>query len=339
MRVVRLATAPRPAVEEDFFAREAAVPDEDFAEGLFFAGLFEEVFDRELEVLGFLRTVADLRDDEREREDFEDVFFFDFDAPRAAADFRPVFLARLELFDLLAALPAAFFFFVFFATRFPPLPGPRRSPDHTIRILSNRDGDRVLITVLPAGLRIEVKPLVRSRRQRRRLALMAAGLVGAALFAAARLAFIWEAGLRKGDYSQIPLPVLIALSAAVGLSTPLVLLGLAALAFAEELVEVGPAEVVIRTAAFEATTVRRIDRSALECWRETLLPLPPWWTWSVARLAARASGRFYPLAAMAGPREKRKIGAALARATGTPFVDDFGRELPRAARLLNSFSD
>lgn len=168
---------------------------------------------------------------------------------------------------------------------------------------------------------------------------MAAGLVAAALFAAALLAFIWEAGLRKGDYSQIPLPVLIVLSAAVGLSTPLVLLGLAALAFAEEIVEVGPLEIVIRTAAFESATVRRIDRQALECWRETLLPLPPWWTWAVARLAARASGRLYPLAAMAGPKEKRRIGAALARATGKPFVDDFGRELAAARPLLNSFRD
>jgi hypothetical protein len=53
---------------------------------------------------------AVLRDDERE--DFEDVFFFA--APRAAEDFRPVFFARPELFDLPAALPAAFFFF--FAT-------------------------------------------------------------------------------------------------------------------------------------------------------------------------------------------------------------------------------
>jgi len=168
---------------------------------------------------------------------------------------------------------------------------------------------------------------------------MAAGLVLAALFAAARLASIWEAGARRGNYSELPLPVLIALSAAVGLSTPLVLLGLAALAFAEESIEVGPEEIVIRTAAFEAVKVRRIDRAALECWRETLLQLPPWWTWAVARLAARASGRLHPIAAMAGPKEKRMIGSALARATGKPFVNDFGRELPAPSGLLNSFSD
>jgi hypothetical protein len=125
----------------------------------------------------------------------------------------------------------------------------------------------------------------------------------------------------------------------VGLSTPLVLLGLAALAFAEETIEVGPGEIVIRTSAFEGTSVRRVDRAALECWRETLLPLRPWWTWAVARLAARTAGRMHPIAAMAGPREKRRIGEALSKATGKPFVDDFGRELPRASRLLNSLSD
>ena len=196
-----------------------------------------------------------------------------------------------------------------------------------------------MITPLPAGLRVEIKPLVRSRRQRRRLVFLASGLVLATLLAAARLASIWDAGLRRGNYSELSLPVLIALSAAVSISTPLVLLGLAALAFAEETVEVGPGEIVIRTAAFEALKVRRIEREALECWRETLLPLPPWWTWAVARLAVRASGRLHPIAAMAGPREKRRIGAALARATGKPFVNDFGRELPEAPRLLNSFSD
>ena len=96
-----------------FVARGAVFPEERFA------GLFGEAFDRALDAFGraldFLRGFAALRDDEREdREDFEDVFFF-FAAPRAAADFRPVFFARLELFDLPAALPAAFFFF-FFAT-------------------------------------------------------------------------------------------------------------------------------------------------------------------------------------------------------------------------------
>jgi hypothetical protein len=111
---------PPPAVEgffvegffiEGFFvAREAVFPEERFA------GLFGEVFDRALDAFGraldFLRGFAALRDDGRE--DFEEVVFF-FAAPRAAADFRPVFFARLELFDLPAALPAAFFFF-FFAT-------------------------------------------------------------------------------------------------------------------------------------------------------------------------------------------------------------------------------
>ena len=290
----------------------------------------EDAFEEERD----FEEVRDFDGRDFEERDFEEDFF---DEARDAEDFRPVFFARPEVFDLPAALPAAFFFFV--ATECSSSSRRRRSPDHTIPSLSNRENDRVLITPLPAGLRIEVHPLVRNRRQRRRLALMAAGLVIASLVAAARLASVWEAGLRRGDYSQIPLPILIGLSAAVGISTPLVLLGLAALAFAEETIEVSPDEVVIRTAAFEGTSVRRIDRAALECWRETLLPLRPWWTWAVARLAARTPEGMLPIAAMAGPREKRRIGEALARATGKRFVDDFGRELPRVSPLLNSLRD
>jgi hypothetical protein len=35
----------------------------------------------------------------------------------------------------------------------------------------------------------------------------------------------------------------------------------------------------------------------------------------------------HPLAGAAGPKEKRRIGLALARATGKPLVGDFGRRL------------
>lgn len=191
--------------------------------------------------------------------------------------------------------------------------------------MANRDGERVVILPLSSGLRIEIRPLVRRRKDRLRLIAVAAALLGAAFFGGARLAGAWEAGLRKGDFADLPLPVLAALTVAVCLSTPLALLGLSALAFAEETVEVGPDEIVISTAAFERTTVRRIPRADLECWRETFLPLPPWWTWAVERLAARARGRMLPLAGMAGPREKKRIASALALATGKPVVRDFGR--------------
>ncbi|MEO8431457.1 MAG: hypothetical protein ABI592_08110 [Acidobacteriota bacterium] len=191
--------------------------------------------------------------------------------------------------------------------------------------MANRDGERVRITASPGGLRIEIGALIGSRRERIRLLLAGSVLVAAALFGGARLARAWETGLRRGDFSDLPLPVLSALTAAVGLATPFALLGLAALAFAEESVDVGADEIVIRTSAFERVTVRRFSRADLECWRETFLPLPPWWTWAVRRLAARASGRLFPLAGMAGPAEKRRIGAALARATGKPLVGDRGR--------------
>lgn len=177
----------------------------------------------------------------------------------------------------------------------------------------------------PGGLTIEIRPLVRSRAWRRRLVAGAVVVVAAALFGVSRLVPLWETSLRRGTFGDLPLPLLVFLSLAVGISTPLTLVGLAALAFAEETVEVSPDEVVISTSAFERTRVRRIPLAELECWRETWTPLPPWWSWSVTRLAARSRGRLYPIAGGAGPKEKRAIGVALAHGTGRPLIGDFGR--------------
>lgn len=166
---------------------------------------------------------------------------------------------------------------------------------------------------------------MRTRRGRFRLVSITILLFGSALFGAARLVQIWETSLRRGNFADFPLPWLIALTLAVGVFTPLAASGLAALAFAEETVEIGEDAVTISTTAFEKTRVRRIPLAELECWRETLLPLPPWWTWTVVRLAARFRGRLEPVAAAAGPKEKRRIARILARATGKPLVGDFGR--------------
>ena len=113
---------------------------------------------------------------------------------------------------------------------------------------------------------------------------------------------------------------MIFLSVAVLLSAPLALVGLAALAFAEERIEVGPDAVTIRTTVFERTRTRRIPRGELECWRETLWPLPP--VVDVGRHAARGPARRDACTrsrAPRRPREKRAIGLALAAATGKPL--------------------
>lgn len=181
------------------------------------------------------------------------------------------------------------------------------------------------IEARPGGVTIEIRPLVRSRAWRIRLVVGAAVVVVAALFGVSRLVPLWETSLRRGTFGELPLSVLVFLSLAVGISTPLTLIGLAALAFGEETVDVTPDEVVISTSAFEKTRVRRIPLPAIDCWRETWTPLPPWWSWSVTRLAAKAGGRLHPVAGGAGPKEKRRIGLALAQATGRPLVADFGR--------------
>jgi len=194
-------------------------------------------------------------------------------------------------------------------------------------------GPRVRIAPSPGGLTVEIQPLVRSRVWRRRLAAGAVIVVVASLFGVARLVPIWEASLRRGSFTDLPLPVLIFLSLAVGITTPLTLLGLAALAFAEEQIEVGPSEIVFSTTAFERTRVRRLPAAELDCWRETYVPLSPWWSWSVKRLAARSHGRLLPIAGGAGPKEKRAIGVALARATGRPLIADFGRVIEAGSGL------
>ena len=157
------------------------------------------------------------------------------------------------------------------------------------------------------------------------MAAIGIAVAGAALLGSVRIGQTWEAGLKRWDFGDFPLPLLIFLTAAVLVSTPLALVGLAALAFAEERIDVAPDGITVATTAFEKTRLRQIPLEALECWRETYLPLPPWWTWAVKRLAARAGGRLIPIAGAAGPKEKRTIGRALAKATGKALVSDFGR--------------
>lgn len=194
-------------------------------------------------------------------------------------------------------------------------------------MLAIEDESRVSIAYRPGGVLVEVRPLLRNARTRRRLLAAAGIILVSALFGGARLGAVWEAGLRRGEFSDLSLPLLISLSLAVGVSAPLALLGLAALAFGEETIEVSGGAIQIRTTAFEQTRTRTIPLEDLECWRETLWPLPPWWTWSVQRLAARAGGRLHPIAGAASPREKRLIGLALSRATGKPLMGDFGRRI------------
>ena len=237
-------------------------------------------------------------------------------------------------------------FFDFFATSALLSTGSRREPDHTIPGVSRRVAghgplevnlsskvsrrrskrqSRVVITARPGGLSIEIRPLAGWRAWRRRLAAGAALVVATTLFGAARLVPLWETSLKRGSFSELPFPLLVFLTLAVVISAPLTLVGLAALAFSEEAVEVDAREVSISTTTFERTRVRRIPLAELDCWRETSVPLPPWWSWSVKRLAARSKGRLYPFAGGAGPKEKRAIGLALARATGRRLIGDFGR--------------
>ena len=186
---------------------------------------------------------------------------------------------------------------------------------------------RVAITPRAGGVTVAIPALAADRVWRLRMAATAAAVAGAALLGSLRLGHAWESALRRGDFGDLSLPLLLFLSLSVLVSAPLALVGLAALAFAEESIDVSPDEITIRTTVFEKTRTERIPARELDCWRETLWPLSPWWTWAVTRLAARSGGRLHPIAGAAGPKEKRTIGLALAAATGKPLIGDRGRPI------------
>ena len=167
-----------------------------------------------------------------------------------------------------------------------------------------------------------------------RLAAAAAVVLGAALYGGSHLSQAWESGLRKGSFDDVPFGALVAMTLAVAVATPLSFVGLSALAFAEETIAVGPEAITIETATFEKVRSRRIPLSELRCWRETYIPLAPWWTWAVKRLAARVNERYEPIAGAAGPKDKRLIAMALAEATGKPLVDDWGRTISISDKLF-----
>jgi hypothetical protein len=194
-------------------------------------------------------------------------------------------------------------------------------------VVSIGKAPRVAITPRAGGVTVDIPALAGDRGWRLRIAAVATAVAGAALVGSLRLGHAWEAALRRNDFADLPLAVLIFLSLAVLVSAPLSLIGLAALAFAEEAIDVGHEEITIRTTVFDRTRTIRIASRELDCWRETIWPLPPWWTWAVTRLAARSRGRLHPIAGAAGPREKRAIGLALAAATGKPLIGDRGRPI------------
>jgi hypothetical protein len=203
-------------------------------------------------------------------------------------------------------------------------------------MLSRGKAARVAIHPRAGGLSVSIPALAGDRAWRWKMGATAVAVAAAALLGSLRLGRAWEAALRRGDFSDLSLPLMAFLSVAVALSAPLALVGLAALTFAEERIDVESDAVTFRMTVFERTRTRVIPRGELECWRETVWPLPPWWTWAVTRLAARSSGRLHPFAGAASPSEKRAIGLALAAATGKPLVGDFGRRLGDPAAILSS---
>ena len=64
----------------------------------------------------------------------------------------------------------------------------------------------------------EILPLARTRGGRARLAAVSGVVLAATLYGAAPLGEAWESGLRRGEFADLPIGVLVALTAAVAVS-------------------------------------------------------------------------------------------------------------------------
>jgi len=153
---------------------------------------------------------------------FLDVFFAVFFAGRPDGPLAARFAAlraagrgvrrRADFFDadFFFAFTGLFFVVFFLATAILLC----RRPDHTIGFLSRRHEERVVITATPAGLEIRILPLAGRRAWRWRMALAAGAVAAAALAGSIRLAGAWENGLRRGEFVDLPLPILLLCSSA-----------------------------------------------------------------------------------------------------------------------------
>src|SRR5262249_47383962 len=90
--------------------------------------------------------------------------------------------------------------------------------------LSMRPEGRVPIQPRPGGGGGEMSPLVKARGWRWRIAGIGAGVAAAALLGCSRLFEAWETGLKRSDFTDLPLPLLIALTLAILVSMPLAFL-------------------------------------------------------------------------------------------------------------------
>jgi hypothetical protein len=179
---------------------------------------------------------------------------------------------------------------------------------------------RFRLQATPLGFEIAIDPLIRQPRWRRAAVLFGAATFGALLFAARRLFESWEHVLR--GMPDLPTAWLALLTLACFAAVPATSVGIIHLLSTEEFLTVSEDRVRREVAMAGRTVVEEWDIERLECWRRTILPLRPWWTWTVVRLAARVNGKLFPVGVATRDKEKKYLAELLARHTGRPVVTD-----------------
>jgi hypothetical protein len=177
-------------------------------------------------------------------------------------------------------------------------------------VRASPEPSRLRLAASRSGVRVEISPPVSRRGPRRRLLFAGGGLAVGALPAFLRLSAEWHATAR--GVSGLPVTALLLLTACVALAFPLAGLGLLSLLFAEETIELDERELRQEIALFGRDRRSSLPRPlSIELTRR---PVPPWWTWTFLRLAARHGRRRLGLGATLGTSEKRQLKEVLRRA-------------------------
>jgi hypothetical protein len=187
-------------------------------------------------------------------------------------------------------------------------------------VASVNPSDRFRLQATPLGYQIAIDPLIRQPRWRRAAVILGVAGLAALLFAARRIMESWEHLLR--GVADVPLGWLAFLTLACFASVPATAVGMIRLLWTEEFLTILGDRVRREVATTGSTSVEEWEIERLDCWRRTLLPLRPWWTWTVVRLAARVDGKLCPVGVATRDKEKKYLAELLARQTGRPIITD-----------------
>lgn len=162
------------------------------------------------------------------------------------------------------------------------------------------------------GVRIEIAPPISSAPLRRRLVAAASVLSLGTLLGAIRIAGEWRQVAAGRE--TLPAGALFGMTVAVLLGAPGALVGLVALFFAEETLEIERGAITREISIFGAGERRTLPRTAATRLLWTTRPVPPWWTWTFRRLALVTGVERLGIGATLGNAEKAALEGVVRRA-------------------------